>query len=117
MPNKERIIEPYQDYFWDFYNPLKPLVKEKVDHVLQIVISLKRIPSNFYKHLEDGLYEIRIMAGGNTYRVFAFFNENKRVILLQGFQKKTRKTPRYEIEKAKRLRKNYYETRKNKRRQ
>jgi hypothetical protein len=40
LPNKERIIEPYQDYFWDFYNPLKPEVKEKVDHVLQIVISL-----------------------------------------------------------------------------
>ena len=114
MHNKERILEPYQDYFWDFYNPLKPEVKEKVDHVLQIVISLNRIPSNFYKHLEDGLYEIRIMAGGNTYRVFAFFDENQRVILLQGFLKKTRKTPRIEIEKAKRLRKNYHETRKNK---
>lgn len=114
MYNKERILEPYQDYFWDFYNPLKPEVKEKVDHVLQIVISLKRIPRNFYKHLEDGIYEIRFMAGGNAYRVFAFFNENQRLILLQGFQKKTRKTPRNEIEKAKRLRKNYYETRKNK---
>jgi len=54
------------------------------------------------------------MARGNTYRVFAFFDESKQVILLQGFLKKTRKTPRYEIEKAKRLRKNYYENRKNK---
>jgi len=113
--SKERILESYQDYFWDFYNPLKPEVKEKVDHVLQIVISLKRIPRNFYKHLEDGIYEIRIMAGGNTYRVFAFFDESKRVILLQGFLKKTRKIPRYEIEKAKRLRKNYHENQKNKR--
>ena len=54
------------------------------------------------------------MAGGNAYRVFAFFVESKRIILLQGFLKKTRKTPRFEIEKAKRLRKNYYENRKNK---
>ena len=82
MHNKERIIEPYQDYF--------------------------------FKHLEDGIFEIRIMAGGNAYRVFAFFVESKRIILLQGFLKKTRKTPRFEIEKAKRLRKNYYENRKNK---
>jgi phage-related protein len=57
------------------------------------------------------MYEVRIMAGGNAYRVFSFFEENGRVILLHGFQKKTRKTPRKEIEKAKRLRKNYYETR------
>ena len=54
------------------------------------------------------------MAGGNAYHVFAFFVESKRIILLQGFLKKTRKTPRFEIEKAKRLRKNYYENRKNK---
>jgi len=111
LHNEERIIKPYQDHFWDFYNPLKPEVKEKVDHVLQIVISLKRIPSNFFKHLEDGIYEIRIKAGGNAYRIRAFFDESKRVILLQGFLKKTQKTPRYEIEKAKRLRKNYYENR------
>ena len=44
-----------------FTIPLKPKVKEKVDHVLQIVISVERIPSNFFKHLEDGIYEIRII--------------------------------------------------------
>ena len=104
-----RILEPYKDYFWDFYNPLNQNIKEKIDYVLQIVISVQRIPAKFFKHLEDGIYEIRIEVGGNIYRIFTFFDDNKLVILLHGFQKKTQKTPRKEIERAKKLRQDYYE--------
>jgi putative addiction module killer protein len=104
-----RILEPYKNYFWDFYNPLKQNVKDKIDYVLQIVISVQRIPTRFFKHLEDGIYEIRIEVGGNIYRIFTFFDDNKLVILLHGFQKKTQKTPRKEIERAKKLRSDYYD--------
>jgi putative addiction module killer protein len=104
-----RILEPYKDYFWDFYNPLNQNIKEKVDYVLQIVISVQRIPAKFFKHLEDGIYEIRIDVGGNIYRIFTFFDDNKLVILLHGFQKNTQKTPRKEIERAKKLRQDYHE--------
>jgi len=104
-----RTLEPYKDYFWDFYNPLKQNVKDKVDYVLQIIIFIQRIPTKFFKHLEDGIYEIRIEVGGNIYRIFTFFDDNKLVILLHGFHKKTQKTPRKEIERAKKLRKDYYE--------
>ena len=104
-----RILEPYKNYFWDFYDPLKQNVKNKIDYVLHIVISVQRIPSKFFKHLEDGIYEIRIEVGGNIYRIFTFFDDNKLVILLHGFQKKTQKTPRKEIERAKKLRKDYYD--------
>ena len=55
-----RILEPYKNYFWEFYNSLKQNVKDKVDYVLQIVISAERIPAKFFKHLEDGIYEIRV---------------------------------------------------------
>ncbi|MCA1760766.1 MAG: type II toxin-antitoxin system RelE/ParE family toxin [Bacteroidales bacterium] len=103
-----RILEPYKNYFWDFYNALKKNVKAKVDYVLQIIISAERIPQKFFKHLEDGLYEIRIESGGNIYRIFAFFDEDKLVILLHAIQKKSQKTPRKEIERAKKLRRNYY---------
>jgi phage-related protein len=109
--SRERILEPYGNYFWDFYNPLKPQVKEKLDYVLQIIISVEKIPSKFFRYLGDGIYEIKIMTDGNAYRVFCFFSDNGAVILLHGIQKKTRKTPRNEIERANRLRKNYYETR------
>jgi len=109
-----RILEPYKNYFWDFYNPLKQNVKDKVDYVLQIVMSSQRIPAKFFKHLEDGIYEIRIEYGNNIYRIFSFFDENKLVILLNVFQKKTQKTPRKEIEQAKKLRGDYYENKKSK---
>ena len=104
-----RILKPYKDYFWEFYNPLPQKVKDKVDYVLQIVISVQRISTKFFKHLEDGIYEIRIEVGANIYRIFSFFDDNKLVILLHGFQKKTQKIPRKEIERAKKLRKDYYE--------
>jgi putative addiction module killer protein len=104
-----RILEPYKDYFWEFYNPLHQKIKDKVDYVLQIVISVQRISTKFFKHLEDGIYEIRIEVGSNIYRIFSFFDDNKLVILLHGFQKKTQKTPRKEIEQAKKLRRMYYE--------
>jgi len=58
---------------------------------------------------EDALYEIRIKAGANIFRIFCFFDEGKLVILLNGFQKKTQKTPRNEIEKALKLKNRYYE--------
>jgi putative addiction module killer protein len=104
-----RTLEPYKDYFWEFYNPLPQKVKDKVDYVLQIVMTVQNISTKFFKHLEDGIYEIRIEVGSNIYRIFTFFDDNKLVILLHGFQKKTQKTPRTEIEQAKKLRRNYYE--------
>ena len=56
----------------------------------------------------NGLYEARIQLGSNIWRVFCFFDNGKLVILLNGFQKKTQKTPKNEIEKALRLMAKYY---------
>jgi phage-related protein len=61
-----------------------------------------------------GLYEARIKLGSDIWRVFCFFDKGKLVILLNGFTKKTQKTPKKEIDKAVRLMKEYYED-KNKR--
>ena len=63
------------------------------------------------KHIVDteGLYEARIQLGSNIWRVFCFFDNEKLVILLNGFQKKTQKTPKNEINKALRLMLEYYE--------
>lgn len=60
---------------------------------------LERIPSQYLKHLEgtDGLYEARIKLASNIWRVFCFFDQGKLVILLNGFQKKSQKTPKSEI--------------------
>lgn len=69
------------------------------------------MPEIYLKHLEgtEGLYEIRVSSGNNIYRIFCFFDEGQLVILMNGFQKKTKKTPKTEIERAKKLKKQYYE--------
>ena len=56
-----------------------------------------RVNDNITKHLEDGIWELR---PGNN-RVFYFFYENNTFVLLHQFRKKSQKTPKREIEKAK----------------
>jgi phage-related protein len=79
------------------------------------VKTLKIIPEKFFKHLEgsDGIFEIRVKVGSNIYRIFCFFDKGNLVILMNGFQKKTDKTPKNEIEKAERLKQLYYEEQEN----
>ena len=55
-----------------------------------------------------GLFEIRVEVGSNIYRVFSFFDEGKLIVIINGFQKKTQKTPAKEIEKAEKLKKQYF---------
>lgn len=62
------------------------------------------------KHIEgtDGLFEIRVQLASNIFRVFCFFDGNRLVVLLTGFQKKTQKTPKMEITRALKLMRKYY---------
>ena len=64
-----------------------------------------RVPEKFLKHMEGqkGLYGIRVEVGNNIFRIFCCFDKGKVVVLFNGFQKKTQKTPRGEIEKAAKL--------------
>jgi phage-related protein len=58
--------------------------------------------------VRDGIYELRTEYGGNIYRVFFIFDEGNIVVLFNGFQKKSQKTPQGEIEKAIRIKEVYY---------
>jgi phage-related protein len=104
-----RILEPYKNYFWEFYSSLEPREREKVDYVFQVIISVSRVPIKFLKHVDDGICEIRVEVNSNIYRIFSFFDDENLVILLHGFQKKSQKLPDKEISKAKKLRNEYYE--------
>ncbi len=101
----------YGTEFWDFYYAQRSEVQDKIDWVIGLVRSLEMIPEKFFKHIEgtNGLFEIRIKSGSDIFRIFCFFDEGKLVILLNGFQKKSDKTPKNEIEKAERLKQKYYE--------
>ena len=75
-----------------------------------MVKTVYKIPEKFLKHLEgtDGLYEIRIEVGSNIFRIFCCFDKGNLVVLFNGFQKKTQKTPKQEIELALKLKKEYF---------
>lgn len=81
-----------------------------------MVATLDRLPVTILKSIEGkkGLFEIRIEFGGDIFRVFCCFDEGSLVILFNGFQKKTQKTPSGEIEKAERLMKEYFESKESK---
>lgn len=105
-----REIYFYKNYFINFYSSLDSRIQQKFDFVLQLIRTVDRVPIKFLKHIEssEGLYEIRIEHANNTYRIFCFFDEGKTVVLLNTFQKKSRKTPQKEINLANRLKKEYF---------
>jgi phage-related protein len=100
----------YKNHFHDFFNSQIEEVKDKIDYVLYLLTVIERVPRKFLKHITgtDGLYEVRIKFKGDIFRVFCCFDEGKVVVLFNGFQKKAQKTPRVEIDKALRIKEEYF---------
>jgi phage-related protein len=107
---KVREVIAYKHYFEEFLLSQPSKVQDKIFKVIEIIETYERVPKNYLKSLNGakGLYEARIKLGSNIWRVFCFFDEGKLVVLLNGFQKKTQKTPRKEVEKAKNLMELYF---------
>ena len=110
MANRE--IKFYKHYFNEFYVAQTDKVRKKIVQTLVWLQTLDRLPITILKSIEGkkGLFEIRVEFGGDIFRVFCCFDEGALVILFNGFQKKTQKTPSGEIEKAERLMKEYFES-------
>ncbi|MFA5850928.1 MAG: type II toxin-antitoxin system RelE/ParE family toxin [Bacteroidales bacterium] len=106
-----RIIIFYGEYFIDFYKTLDNKVKEKVKYVLELIKQVERVPDKFLAPMTgyDGLFEIRIEYQSNIYRIFCCFDQGQLVVLFNGFQKKTQKTPIIEIERAMRIKREYFQ--------
>jgi phage-related protein len=105
-----REIVFYKDYFNDFFETLDNKAKDKVDEVLFMITILDRIPKKFFKSIEGkkGLYEIRIEFESNIYRIFCCFDKGNLIILFNGFQKKSQKTPSNELKKAEKILNDYF---------
>ncbi|WP_207155699.1 type II toxin-antitoxin system RelE/ParE family toxin [Prevotella herbatica] len=82
--------------------------------ILDLIEQVERIPVTYLKYIEgtEGLFEVRVILNGNIFRIFCFFDGNKLIVLLSGFQKKTQKTPKREIERAERIKAEYYNDKK-----
>lgn len=103
-----RKIRVYKRYFLDFIEQLNDGERRKIDYGLQLLKTQERLSTKFIKLIRDGLFELRTECNGNIYRVFFIFDDGQIVILFNGFQKKTRKTPNKEIEKALKIKEEYY---------
>lgn len=107
----ERKIIFHKHYFTEFYIAQSGKVQEKIEYVFKILRTVDKVPKKFLDHMTgtDGLYEIRVEVSSNIFRIFCCFDKGNLVILFNGFQKKSQKTPKQEIELAEKLKKEYFE--------
>ena len=107
---KKRVVYFIEPYFRDFYRAQSATVQEKITWTIDLIKAVDRVPELYLKHLSGtkGIYEIRIQQGSDSFRIFCFFVNNT-LVLGHGFQKKTGKTPRKEIERAEKIKQAYYE--------
>lgn len=105
-----RRIVTYKDYFNEFYESQPQKVRDKIDWTLCLLRDLDVVPEIYLKHMEgtDGLYEVRVKMGSNIYRIFCFFDAGNLIVLGNGFQKKTQKTPKNEIKLALKIMEAYF---------
>ena len=106
---KIRVVTFYKDYFTKFFIKQREKVQDKITWTLDLIEQLEKVPETYLKHIEntDGLYEVRVKQGSDIFRIFCFFDKGKLIILANGFQKKTQKTPRKEIGKALKIKEEY----------
>lgn len=93
----------------EFFIKQREKVQDKITWTLELIEQLEKVPETYLKHIENtnGLYEVRVKQGSDIFRIFCFFDKGKLIILANGFQKKTQKTPRKEIDKALKIKEEY----------
>ena len=104
-----RTIVFYKDYFQTFFDKQTKKVKAKIVWTFDLIEDTQRVPETYLKHIEgkNGLFGIKIQFGSDIFRIFCFFDKGQLIILANGFQKKTQKTPKKEIELAIKIKSEY----------
>ena len=122
---------PYNDYKGDYMRGFKLIAYEKengkvpVEEFLDSINSKMRaklyglmgilqekgnmLREPYSKHLDDGIFELRCQFGNDIIRILYFFFYEGKIIMTNGFVKKTQKTPKEEIQLAKERRKDFIE--------
>ncbi|WP_276977280.1 type II toxin-antitoxin system RelE/ParE family toxin [Flavobacterium filum] len=110
-----RNIFYYENHYLDFFKKLRPEVQKKFNWTLQLIATVDKVPKKYFDHMTNssGIFEIRVEVGSDIFRVFSFFDKGNLIILINGFQKKTQKTPKNELELAEKLKKQYFNEQQN----
>ncbi len=94
----------------NFLNSLDVKMRNKILMILTVLQEKgNQLREPYSKHLEDGIFEVRGKVGNDISRVLYFFYYNGKIIMTNGFIKKSQKTPKKEIDLAKKYRKEYIE--------
>jgi phage-related protein len=104
----KRVIITYGNYFERFLTTLSSKELIKLNYIISLLETQDRVPEKFIKFIRDGIYELRMEYESNIYRVFFIFDSGNIVVLFNGFQKKTQKTPEKEIKQALKIKEDYY---------
>lgn len=109
-----RHIYYYKNYYLDFFQSLNAEAKLKFNWTLKLIATIERVPSKFIKHIQNSksLYEIRVEVGTDIYRVFCFFDNERMIIIINGFRKKSQRTSIREIERAEKIKNEYFNEKK-----
>jgi phage-related protein len=104
---KYRSVIFFKDYFEKFFVRQSKKVKDKIIWTIELIEEIKKVPETYLLATTDGLFEIRVKSGRDIFRIFCFFDKGDLIVLMNGFQKKTQRTPRSEIRKALEIKKEY----------
>lgn len=102
-------IIAYKGYYSDFMSKLSKQEQRKIQRALLLFETEDKIPYHYIKFIRDGIYEFRVNYGSNEFRIFLIYDGDAIVVLFNCFRKKTQKAPNSEIEKAIKLKNEYYE--------
>jgi phage-related protein len=100
-----------QNYYLDFFKTLNPEVRKKFNWTLQLISEFDRVPKKYFSHITESLDYLKSELKLDPIFIgyFSFFDEGNLIILVNGFQKKTQKTPKNEIQLAEELKKQYFD--------
>jgi phage-related protein len=107
--SKVRKLVFYKDYYDVFIKNQRSRVQAKIFWTIILIENVEKVPSKYLKYIigSDGVFEIRILTRNDIFRIFCFFNKQNELVLINGFQKKTQKTPQNEIDKAVKIKHDY----------
>ena len=106
----------FKNYFLNFYRQQTKDVQKKFNWTLELISVIDKVPKKYFDHItgSDGIWEIRVEVGSNIFRAFSFLDESKLIVVANAFQKKSQKTPRNELELAQKIKKEYFDEKRNK---
>ncbi len=98
----------------EFLDNLDHNTFKKVIWTFELIKNQTRVSTEYFKKMKntDDIWEVRIKKGNNAYRIFCFFDNGELVVLTNGLIKKTQKTPKQDIERAEKYKKDYFERKK-----